>query len=109
MPRAAKGHRFGGRQKGTPNKASAKKAAAIAKTGVTPLDFLLKVMRNTKLPMEERLMAAKSAAPYVHPKLQSIVHQNPDGSNLVPDALDGTEVARRVAFLLAQGLNQVTP
>ena len=38
----------------------------------TPLQFLLKAMNNEKMPFDVRLEAAKSAAPYVHPRLNSI-------------------------------------
>lgn len=70
-----KGLRLGGRQKGTPNKATtaaALKAAEIAAKGVTPLEYLLGVMRDKRSSADERLEAAKAAAPYVHPKLASV-------------------------------------
>ncbi len=60
--------KVGGRQKGTPNKATAAKQAAIAASGLTPLDFMLNVLRDEKQDYEKRMDAAKSAAPYVHPK-----------------------------------------
>lgn len=67
------GHpKTGGRKKGVPNKASAAKAAEIAATGKTPLEFMLDVMRDKSQPEDMRLDAAKAAAPYVHPKLSSI-------------------------------------
>ncbi|MBV9995533.1 MAG: hypothetical protein JO127_09995 [Caulobacteraceae bacterium] len=67
------GHtKLGGRQKGTPNKATAAKVAEIAASGLTPLDYLLSIMRDEDRPTDERVEAAKAAAPYVHPKLASI-------------------------------------
>jgi hypothetical protein len=39
------GERRGGRQKGTPNKASAARQAEVAATGVTPLEVMLDNMR----------------------------------------------------------------
>lgn len=57
-----------GRKKGTPNKASAKREAAVAKSGKTPLQFLLDRMRGKTAPMAERIECAKAAAMYVHPK-----------------------------------------
>jgi hypothetical protein len=62
----------GGRVKGTPNKATAAKAAQIAASGLTPLDYLLSVMRDDKEHSDARRDAAKAAAPYVHPKLASV-------------------------------------
>jgi hypothetical protein len=80
MARGSKpGERRGGRQKGTPNKASAAREAAIRKSGLTPLDYMLKLMRNRKLDQDTRLEAAKAAAPYVHPKLNSVEFTGPNG------------------------------
>jgi hypothetical protein len=67
-----KGKKTGGRQKGTPNKASAAKAAAVAASGLTPLDYLLGIVQDEGAPAAERIDAAKAAAPYVHPKLQPV-------------------------------------
>jgi hypothetical protein len=75
MPGPKPGVRHGGRQKGTPNKVTAKREAEIAATGLTPLQFLLSVVRDKKAPKSERISAAVSAAPYVHPKLSSIAMQ----------------------------------
>lgn len=73
----------GGRKKGTPNRATAEKAAEIASSGLTPLDYLLTVMRDESVPRPERVDAANKAAPYVHPKLASIEHTGEDGGPLV--------------------------
>jgi hypothetical protein len=69
---AAPGERRGGRTKGTPNKATAAKAAAIAASGLTPLDYLLNIMRNENASQADRMEAAKAAAPYVHPRLAAV-------------------------------------
>lgn len=52
-----------------PNKASIARQAAIAASGLTPLDYMLQQMRDPANDPEMRLDAARSAAPYVHPKL----------------------------------------
>lgn len=62
----------GGRQKGTPNKRNAELQAAVAATGETPLDFLLRVMRDEDADEDKRIDCAKAAAPYVHAKLASV-------------------------------------
>jgi hypothetical protein len=79
MPRgAAPGERRGGRKRGTPNKrtAFARKVADMVAQGdeETPLEFLLAAMRSEDIPLEQRLEAAKAAAPYVHPRLSAIEH-----------------------------------
>ena len=64
------GKRIGaGRKKGSPNKATAAKAAEIAASGVVPLDYMLQVMRDPDSPQQRRDEMAKAAAPYVHPRL----------------------------------------
>ena len=75
MPRGSKpGERRGGRQRGTPNKATVAKAAALASASadptITPLQFLLGVMRDPKAPTGLRVQVARAAAPLVHGKLK---------------------------------------
>lgn len=43
-------------------------------TGMTPLAFLLSVMRDPDRADKDRLAAATAAAGYVHPKLSSVEH-----------------------------------
>ncbi len=62
----------GGRVKGVPNKVTAAKLEAIASSGLTPMDFMLQVMRDELAELGQRLDAAKSVAPYVHPKLAPV-------------------------------------
>ena len=87
MPGSKPGERRGGRQKGTPNKATAAKAAEVAASGLTPLDYMLSIMRDEENPKDMRLDAANKAAPFVHPKLAAIEHSG--GMTLThEDALD---------------------
>ncbi len=75
--------KLGGRQKGTPNKASVAKEAAIAASGLTPLDFMLAALRDETREFAERLDAAKSAAPYCHPKRVPVDGDGKDGGLVV--------------------------
>ena len=73
MPRGSQpGERRGGRQPGTPNKKTALVNAAFdaatSNPDLSPLDFLLGVMRDASLPPDWRIKAAQSALPYVHVK-----------------------------------------
>ena len=76
---------YGGARKGAGRKAGSvtKKTREIAnkaiESGVTPLEYLLSVMRDVKNEPKERLSAALGAAPYVHAKLASIEVSGPDG------------------------------
>lgn len=60
-----------GRKPNTPNKATQKRQAEIAASGLAPLDYMLSILRSEEQPPEMRFEAAKAAAPYVHPKLAS--------------------------------------
>jgi hypothetical protein len=73
MPRGSKpGERRGGRQRGTPNKKTALRNAAIAAAAanpdISPLDFLLGLMRDPNLSLELRIRVAQTAAPFIHGK-----------------------------------------
>jgi hypothetical protein len=70
----AQGVKTGGRQKGSQNKASVQKAKAVAASGETPLDYMLRVMRDTGAEYARRDEMAKASAPYIHPKLTAIQH-----------------------------------
>lgn len=60
-----------GRPKGAQNRATARKEAEIAASGLTPLDYMLGILRDTEADADKRFEAAKAAAPYVHPRLAS--------------------------------------
>ncbi|PWE52895.1 hypothetical protein DEM27_28670 [Metarhizobium album] len=77
-----------GRPEGSPNKATAARQQEIADSGMTPLDYLLSVMRDPDEGQDTRLEAAKAAAPYVHPKLASIQHAGTVGFMTHEDWLD---------------------
>lgn len=91
---AVGGKRSGaGRPKGSRNKKTEEQAAAVADSGLTPLDYLLSVMRDTEVPREDRVDAAHKAAPYVHAKLASVDHKSSDGSMTPPPSLIVLEAA----------------
>lgn len=58
----------GGRKKGTPNKRTLEFHKTLVETGLTPLEYFLEVMRDEENETSTRLDAAKSAAPYCHPR-----------------------------------------
>lgn len=61
-----------GRKKGGSNKLTQEAVEKAKAGGMTPLDYLLEVMRNISEDTAKRIDAAKAAAPYVHPKLQPV-------------------------------------
>lgn len=74
-----------GRKAGSATKRTRQIADAAAAEGITPLEFMLRIMRSA--PPDEatalekatwlgmQFEAAKQAAPYVHPKLSSVSSQ----------------------------------
>ena len=67
-----------GRRKGTTGIKSTKTRERIAvaeraiASGVTPLDYMLSILRDESNDKTERFAAAKECAPYIHPRLSSV-------------------------------------
>lgn len=61
-----------GRPKGVSNAKTEEIKRKAAEGGIMPLDYLLSIMRNEAMPLDERKDAAKAAAPYVHAKLAAV-------------------------------------
>ena len=66
----AHGFKTGGRKKGSLNKVTYEMKAA----GETPLEYMLRIMRDEAAESTRRDEMAKAAAPYLHPRLSSIEH-----------------------------------
>lgn len=61
-----------GRPKGGRNAKLGLDAQKLASEGITPLDFLLGLLRDESQDHAVRVDAAKSAAPYIHPRLSAV-------------------------------------
>lgn len=72
----------GGRTPGTPNRKTLETQQAVEESGLTPLEYMLQVMRDPGEDSPRRLAAAQAAAPYVHAKLSSIELTGKDGGAL---------------------------
>lgn len=72
-----------GRPTGAANKRTREIADKAADEGITPLEFMLQVLRDEEQGMDNRMWAAEKAAPYVHAKLASVEHSGKDGGPLV--------------------------
>src|SRR5215831_14018854 len=83
----ALGRKTGGRQKGARNRATSEARAAAEATGVLPLDYMLSVMRDTNAEPKRRDAMAMAAAPYLHPRLNSVDEEpNERKTSGIPDA-----------------------
>tara|TARA_Y100000310_G_scaffold342836_2_gene447801 strand:- start:6867 stop:7160 length:294 start_codon:yes stop_codon:yes gene_type:complete len=69
-----------GRPKGARSAKTIAQTKAVEASGITPLEYMLKVMRDECNELAVRLDAANKAAPYVHAKLASVDHTSSDGS-----------------------------
>ncbi len=97
MPRG--GRRTGaGRPKGSPDKI--KREKEIAASGLTPLDYMLSVLRDSKATPENRKWAAGAAAPYCHPRLSSVDHTG--ALNLKHEDVTPEQVREEVSTLFAE-------
>src|SRR5258708_3690931 len=68
----ALGRKTGGRKKGSRNKRPRELIERIEASGLVPLEYMLKVMRDETQPLEVRCEMAKAAAPFVHPRLAAM-------------------------------------
>ncbi|MGD1878941.1 MAG: hypothetical protein ACFB13_15745 [Kiloniellaceae bacterium] len=55
-------------------RAAARKSAKPAAAELSPLDYMLQVLRDPEASPAERKWAAEKAAPYLHPRLQTVEH-----------------------------------
>lgn len=83
-----------GRKKGEPNKRTAEIQQAVEQSGLTPLEYMLTVMRDIGQDEQRRLAAANMAAPYVHAKLSSVELSGKDGGTI--------ETSLQVTFVTPQ-------
>ena len=72
-----------GRPRGAKSAKTLEIADRAAKEGLTPLEYMLSVMRDESQSLAIRLDAAKSCAPYIHPRLNAIDHAGAGGSPIV--------------------------
>lgn len=77
-----------GRKPGVPNKVTQVREAEIAAAGLTPLEFMLSILRDTTREYPERFEAAKQAAPYCHARLAAMaveIDVGPDLAELIAE------------------------
>lgn len=96
------GSRIGaGRKPGAKNRSTIQREQGIADSGETPLNYLLRVMRDDRAERSVRLDAAKAAAPYCHPRLAAIEHTGKDGGPIETSS-DPRSLARAILTILRE-------
>lgn len=68
-----------GRKPGAATTKTREIANKASEAGLTPLEYILSVMRDDATEPRERLSAAVAAAPYMHAKLSSVEVSGKDG------------------------------
>lgn len=84
-----------GRKPGSNDKFKRAQAEAIAASGLTPLEYMLAVLRDAGAEQAMRFEAAKAAAPYCHPRLSSVTMD----ANVASREMSREEIDQRLALL----------
>ena len=98
----------GGKREGAgrkPGSVARMDAAARRKaldSGMTPLDYLLSIMRDESEEKRERLDAAKAAAPYCHARLASTELSGPNGGPIQTREITDEMRAKALANFIAR-------
>lgn len=79
-----------GRPRGRRSDKTLKRLEAIDTSGLSPLEYMLSVLKDEKQPMPIRLDAAKAAAPYMHPRLANVELGGKDGGP-IPIVISSTD------------------
>ena len=79
-----------GRKPGEPNKATQEQREAVLASGLTPLDYMLGILRDETKDSDRRDWAAEKAAPYVHARLASVEAKH-DISDALADLLKAVD------------------
>ena len=69
----------GGRPKGTRNRVASAQCEAAPAAGETPLDYMLRVMRDANAGDDRRDKMAVAVVPYLHARLASMEHKGDGG------------------------------
>jgi hypothetical protein len=110
-----------GRKPGSVSKLDAEARRKAAEGGITPLDFLLSLVRDDDQDARWRLDAAKAAAPYCHARLSATEVSGPSGgpvsvettnrldiSGMTDEELDALECALRKTFASQERAEETT-
>lgn len=84
MPRGGK-REGAGRKQGSLTAKSRQVAERAAEEGITPLEFMLQVLRDDSHPLERRIDVAKAAAPYIHARLNAVEHSGSEEHPVVAE------------------------
>lgn len=96
-----------GRPAGSPNRRSVEVVAEALSAGISPVEYMLTIMRDAEASPKDRAWAAEKSAPYVHPRPapmeRTVSIDLPDTSTAegIDKALD--------AVIAAMGRGEISP
>jgi hypothetical protein len=97
-----KGVRIGGRQKGTPNKATQSAREICRRLKCDPIEGLAHIAKDVKVPIEVRQRAYSDLARYTYPRLNAIEHTGDGGGPLQVEVNVRDEFTRRIIGLASR-------
>jgi hypothetical protein len=96
-----------GRPKGSVSRRSIEVLSAAVLEGVSPVEYMLKILRNENADAKERAWAAEKSAPYLHPRpaplARAITIDLPD-----TDTVEGIRAAL-TRIVQAMGAGEIAP
>lgn len=96
-----------GRKAGSVNKRNAEVVAAALASGMTPLEYMLEVLRDEDADAGRRSWAAEKAAPYLHPRPVAL---EPTLTIDLPDTTTADGVGKAIdAVLAAVASGEIAP
>ena len=98
----------GGRRPGASNLRTRYLSAQAAKSGLSPRDYLLGVLRDPQASVERRDWAAATVAPYVHPRLAA-VETKVDAFNTVEMRVTRAELAAEAKRRIDEAFKEYRP
>jgi hypothetical protein len=98
-----------GRKPGKKNTRSQEIANQQRAGGITPLEYMLQILRDEKETPEVRMEAAQSAAPFMHSRLQSIQHTGKDDGPIEIDIIEEVITHASAEGEAASGAESVSP
>ena len=90
-----------GRKEGSATARTREIANKAIENGLTPLEYMLGVMRDPKADVARRDEMARAAAPYIHPRLAAVQHSGANGRPIQVES-DRDEVIKEIDAMIAR-------
>ena len=87
------GERRGGRQKGTPNKATVEVQQRLSELGVDPIEGMARIAMDPEATLELRGRMFAELAAYIAPKRKAVEHTGADGAPITVQQHERIDVA----------------